>query len=83
MAGGTHINVTVDFTKRGKGRYDLRIPVRQPMRQLLGSLDETLELNAGSPLLFAVKIPAKELLLSDGDCLGDYPVTNGDLLVVL
>ncbi|WP_066074087.1 EsaB/YukD family protein [Neobacillus soli] len=83
MPSGTHINVTVDFCKWGEGQYDLRIPVHQPIKQLLANLIETLDLDVAKASLFALKVPAKQLLLTDDDRLIDYPVTNGDILLVL
>ena len=83
MPSGTHINVTVDFSRHGYSRYDLRIPVPQPVKPLLVNLVQTLNLNIDMASLFAVKVPAKELLLTDDDCLADYAVTSGDILLVL
>ena len=83
MPGVTHINVTVDFTKKKFGRYDLRIPVHQPVKQLLANLTETLHLHIEEEFLYTIKVPAKSLLLSDDDRLADYPITDGDILVVL
>jgi len=83
MSRETHVNVTVDFSKWSKGRYDVRIPAHQPIKQLLGNLIETLNLDITKVPLFAIKVPDKELLLTDDDRLVDYPVTNGDILLVL
>ncbi|WP_066057197.1 EsaB/YukD family protein [Robertmurraya korlensis] len=83
MSKETHVNITVDFDKWGKGTYDLRIPLHQPIKQLLANLDETLHLALEKEALFAVKIADKELILADDDRLVDHPVTNGDILVVL
>lgn len=83
MPRETHVNVTVDFRKWDAGRYDVRIPLHQPIKQLLENLMETLNLDITKASLFAVKIPDKELLLTDDDRLVDYPVTNGDILIVL
>ncbi|WP_286230484.1 EsaB/YukD family protein [Neobacillus mesonae] len=83
MLRGTHINVTVDYGQWDQGQYDVRIPVHQPIKQLLGNLVEALGLDVSKASLFAIKIPAKELLLTDDDRLADYPVTNGDILLVL
>ncbi|MEH7180131.1 EsaB/YukD family protein [Neobacillus vireti] len=83
MPRETHVNVTVDFSKWSKGQYDVRIPAHQPIKQLLGNLIETLNLEIAKVSLFAIKIPDKELLLTDDDRLIDYPVTNGDILQVL
>lgn len=82
MPSETHINVTVDFSKWFKGRYDLRIPVYQPIKQLLANLAETLNLDITKESLFVVKVPSKEILLTDDDRLVDYPVANGDILLV-
>ncbi|ULT57354.1 hypothetical protein L1999_01705 [Neobacillus drentensis] len=83
MSRGTHVNVTVDFNVWCKGRYDVRIPLHQPIKQLLGNLIETLQLDIDKAILFSIKITDKELLLADDDRLVDHPVTNGDILLVL
>jgi len=83
MSRGTHVNVTVDFSKWCKGSYDVRIPLHQPIKQLLGNLIETLQLDLDKAALFAIKVADKELLLADDDRLVDHPVTNGDILLVL
>jgi uncharacterized ubiquitin-like protein YukD len=83
MPTQTHVNVTVDFKKWGQGQYDVRIPVHQPIKLLLADLAESLHLESTQASHFAVKLPHKELLLTDDDRLIDYPVTNGDLLLVL
>ncbi len=83
MPNDTHINVTVDFREWSKGSFDLRIPVHQPVKQLLANLVDTLNLGLPKESLFTIKIPAKEILLTDDDRLVDYPVANGDILLVL
>jgi uncharacterized ubiquitin-like protein YukD len=83
MPKETHINVTVDFSEWGKGRYDLRIPVHQPVKQLLTNIVETLNLGLEKDALFTIKIPAKGILLTDDDRLVDFPAANGDILLVL
>ena len=83
MPERTHINVTLDFSRHYHSRYDLRIPVHQPVKQLLISVAEALHLDINRASLFAIKVPAKELLLTDDDCLADYAVTSGDILLVL
>lgn len=83
MPNGSHINVTVDFSKWGKGQYDVRIPVHLPVKQLLSNLQEALAIETAGAPLFALKVPQKHLLLTDDDRLADYPVTNGDILQVL
>jgi uncharacterized ubiquitin-like protein YukD len=83
MPNDTHINVTVDFGNWDGPEYDLRIPVHQPIKQLLMNLVETLKLNPAQASLCAIKIPTKNLLLTDDDRLLDYQVTDGDILIVL
>lgn len=83
MSKGTHINVTIDFSNWGADQYDLRIPVHQPIKPLLINLIETLKIDVANQALFALKVPTKNLLLSDDDSLLDYPVTDGDILIVL
>lgn len=83
MAYETHINITIDFSKWGEKQYDLRIPIHQPVKQLLMNLADTLNLDIKRAVLFAVKVPAKKLLLTDDDRLVDYSVTDGDILIVL
>lgn len=83
MAKASHINVTIDFGNWGGSEYDLRIPVHQPIKQLLMNLAETLNLDVEKSSLFTIKIPTKNLLLSDDDRLSDYQVTDGDILIVL
>lgn len=83
MPSITHINVTVDFSGKSCGTYDVRIPVHQPIKQLLANLVETLNLELDISELYAVKIPEKELLLTDDDRLVNFSVTTGDILLVL
>lgn len=83
MSTGTHINVTIDFSNWGDGPYDLRIPVHQPVKPLLLNLAETLNIDITNKAFFALKVPTKDLLLSDDDSMLDYPVTDGDILIVL
>ncbi|HEL6628233.1 TPA: hypothetical protein UPF69_002110, partial [Listeria monocytogenes] len=45
MAKNTHMNVTVDFTNWGASKYDLRIPVHQPIKALIINLAETLKID--------------------------------------
>ncbi len=79
----THVNVTLDFHNWGDSEYDLRIPVHQPIKQLLANLAETLHLNIPHGFSWVIKVPTKQLLLADDDKLADYDVTDGDILVVL
>ena len=83
MLNATHINVTIDFGNWGGPEYDLRIPVHQPIKQLLLNLVETLKLDVHKASACAIKIPTKDLLLTDGDRLIDYPITDGDIIIVL
>ncbi|CDQ40396.1 MULTISPECIES: EsaB/YukD family protein [Virgibacillus] len=85
MAQNTHINVTFDFSKRfeeGK-RYDLRIPIQLSVKQLLINVIATLGLADDGDSRFAIKVITKHLLIADDDYLIDYPVTDGDIFVVL
>lgn len=83
MFNNTHINVTINFSNWDGPEYDLRIPVHQPVKQLLLNLVETLKIDLTKVSLFAIKIPTKDLLLTDDDRLIDYQVTDGDILIVL
>lgn len=83
MFNNTHINVTINFSNWGGPEYDLRIPVHQPVKQLLLNLVETLKLDLTKVSLCAIKIPTKDLLLTDDDRLIDYQVSDGDILIVL
>ena len=83
MSSKTHVNVTVDFRNLGGSEYDLRIPIHQPIKQLLANIAQTLQLKDLQPMPYAVKIPTKHLLLADDDKLGDHKVADGDRLVVL
>jgi uncharacterized ubiquitin-like protein YukD len=80
----THINVTIDFSRhRDNCMYDVRIPVNLPVKQLLVQVAQSLHLDINRGSLFGIKVPAKELLLTDDDCLAHYAVTSGDILLVL
>ncbi|MDM5191260.1 EsaB/YukD family protein [Bacillus hominis] len=83
MAGQTHINVTIDFSKWDSRSYDLRIPTHQPVKQLLMNIAEALKLDVIEVSRCAIKVVNKELLLTDDDRLIDYQVTDGDILKVL
>lgn len=83
MFNNTHINVTINFSNWDGPEYDLRIPVHQPVKQLLLNLVETLKIDLTKVSLCAIKIPTKDLLLTDDDRLIDYQVTDGDILIVL
>lgn len=83
MKPNTHINITIDFQNWDDGMYDLRIPIHQTIKQLLLNLQETLKVVMPNEHLFIVKITTKQLLLADEDLLSDYPVADGDILVVL
>lgn len=83
MLKQTHINATIDFTKWGDDIYDLRVPVHQSIKQLILNLTETLDIDRKEKSIYALKIPMKNLLLADDDSLIDYPVVDGDILIVL
>lgn len=84
MSRTSHINVTIDFTESGLGgTYDLRIPVQVTAKQLLLSLIETLKLDLPKRSVSAIKVQNKNILIADDDLLVDYPVTDGDVFIVL
>ncbi len=83
MAKRTHINITVDFSNWNSGKYDLRIPIQLTVKQLLLNLMETLDIPMLDQSLFAIKVQTKQLLLADDDYLHHFPVTDGDVLIVL
>ncbi|WP_371069044.1 EsaB/YukD family protein [Sediminibacillus sp. JSM 1682029] len=85
MAKDTHINVTMDFSKRinGGGIYDLRIPSQLSVKQLLQYVMETLNLAYEENRRSSIKVVTKDLLIADDDMVSDYPVTDGDILLVL
>ncbi|RDW16463.1 hypothetical protein CWR48_16395 [Oceanobacillus arenosus] len=85
MAQVTHINVTMDFRKRvDDGQmYDLRIPIQVTVKQLLQNVMDTLNIEYDASARCSIKVITKDLLITDDDSLIDYPVTDGDILVVL
>ncbi|MFB1099711.1 MULTISPECIES: EsaB/YukD family protein [Bacillaceae] len=84
MANTKHINVTMDFQSvSGEGSvYDLRIPTQLTVKQLLHHVMDTLHIETND-IHSTIKIVTKHLVLADDDYLRDYPVTDGDVLVVL
>ncbi|EIT83773.1 YukD [Fictibacillus macauensis ZFHKF-1] len=83
MATQSHINVTVDFSLCQDGAYDVRIPIGQPVKQLIGNIIDALKLDVRKEELFAMQVPLKQLILADDDRIAAFPITNGDVLVVL
>ncbi|MFA8437451.1 EsaB/YukD family protein [Pueribacillus sp. YX66] len=83
MSSKTHVNVTLDFQHLGESEYDLRIPIHQPIKQLLINIIQTLQLNVSQSSPWVIKVPTKHLLLADDDKLIDYKVTDGDRLIVI
>jgi len=84
MPRTSQINVTIDFSSTGLGgRYDLCIPVQVSVKQLLLNVIETLKLDKPDRSLSAIKVMTKNLLIADDDLIMDYPVTDGDILMVL
>ncbi|WP_405100994.1 EsaB/YukD family protein [Oceanobacillus sp. FSL H7-0719] len=81
----THINVTVDFSKRisTEGQYDLRIPIQLNVKQLLPYLMDTLNLDYNINSKSVIKVLNKNLLIADDDNLADFPITDGDILFIL
>lgn len=84
MANTKHINVTMDLQSvSGEGSvYDLRIPTQLTVKQLLHHVMDTLHIET-TYIHSTIKIVTKHLVLADDDYLRDYPVTDGDVLVVL
>lgn len=84
MANTKHINVTMDLQSvSGEGSvYDLRIPTQLTVKQLLHHVMDTLHIET-TRIHSTIKIVTKHLVLADDDYLRDYPVTDGDVLVVL
>lgn len=85
MAQMTHINVTVDFSKRIQNgqQIDLRIPIQLTVKQLIPYIMETLNLDYSTNSKSVIKVTTKNLLLADEDHLTDFPVTDGDILQIL
>lgn len=85
MAQVTHINVTIDFRPRvdGEKMYDLRIPIQVTVKQLLQNVMDTLNIEYDTSTRCSIKVITKNLLITDDDSLIDYPITDGDILVVL
>lgn len=85
MAQVTHINVTVDFSKRIKNgkQYDLRIPVQLNVKQLIQYIMEALDIDYSTNEKSMIKVLTKDLLITDEDNLTDYPVTDGDVFLIL
>lgn len=84
MANDTHMDVTLDFQYKlmGGGSYDLRIPKHITVKQLIPMVMEILHIEQADTQA-AIKITTKKLVLSDDDYLADYPITDGDILVIL
>ncbi|MUK87583.1 hypothetical protein GMD78_04105 [Ornithinibacillus sp. L9] len=85
MSQQTHINVTFDFSKRlySDKKYDLRVPVQLSVKHLLQSVMETVNIDYDADSRCAIKVLTKNLLLTDDDILSDYPVSDGDIFIVL
>ena len=84
MANTKHINVTMDLQSViGEGSvHDLRIPTQLTVKQLLHHVMDILHIESNH-IHSTIKIVTKHLVLADDDYLRDYPVTDGDVLVVL
>lgn len=83
MKKDSHVNVTIDFTNWGGSLYDLRIPIQLTVKQLILQLQEIVPNDKGNLPRFTCKVTTKALLLADDDYLDDYPITDGDVLVLL
>ncbi|AUJ26915.1 EsaB/YukD family protein [Virgibacillus dokdonensis] len=82
MAQDTHINVTMDFNNIGCGVYDLRIPTQLTVKQLLYYVTDALHITLPEHSYYAIKVTTKKLFIADDDYIVNYPVTDGDILVV-
>ncbi|MFD1850869.1 EsaB/YukD family protein [Oceanobacillus bengalensis] len=84
MAQKTHINVTIDLSQLmdGGACIDLRIPIHLSVKQLVKKVMEALNI-ADNETYSTIKVVNKNLLIADDDHLADYPVTDGDILVVI
>lgn len=84
MSQKTHINVTVDLSRIMDKRksYDLRIPIQLNVKQLIMKVMEALGIE-GNTTYSTIKVMNKNLLLADDDYLANYPVTDGDILVII
>ncbi|MEG0328071.1 MAG: hypothetical protein RR565_08835 [Erysipelothrix sp.] len=80
----SHINISVGLEKFGRGNVDYRVPTDQSVQEfILNVLDVSfisvpLDMN-----VFAIRVAAKELTLSDTEILANYPITTGDYLEIL
>ncbi|NVW25153.1 EsaB/YukD family protein [Listeria monocytogenes] len=83
MDKNTHMNVTVDFTNWGASKYDLRIPVHQPIKALIINLAETLKIDYKDLSKCTIKTTNKAILLSDDDKLTNFQIADGDILEIL
>ncbi|API93667.1 hypothetical protein J32TS6_08890 [Virgibacillus pantothenticus] len=85
MVQDTHINVTMDFSHvaQGGGVYDLRIPTQLTVKQLLFYVTDALHIDLPEQSRYAIKVTTKNLFIADDDYVIDYPVTDGDILLVL
>lgn len=85
MAKKTHINVTFDLSRRfpDGGKYDLRIPVQLNVKQLLLYVMDTLNIDYSLDARSVIKVTTKNLVIADDDHLTNFPITDGDVFVVL
>lgn len=77
------MNVTIDFTNWGADKYDLRIPVHQPIKALIINLAETLKIEYKDLSKCTIKTTNKAILLSDDDKLTNFQIADGDILEIL
>lgn len=77
-----HKKVTFDFTNYKAGTFDLSVPVHLPMKTLIPLIIDSLDLrNVNQPI--QVKEMTKSQLLTEGDCLMDFQIADGDILKVI
>ncbi|UXV36266.1 type VII secretion protein EsaB [Staphylococcus sp. IVB6181] len=77
-----HKSVTLDFTNYKAGTYDLSVPVHLPINTLIPLIIDSLDLRNVKRLI-QVKELTKSKLLTEGDCLVDFHIADGDILKVI
>lgn len=78
MMKNTHINITLDM--EGQSR-DLRLPVKITVKQLITELDHIFNVRKNRQK-YQLKVTNKGILLGENDLLSQYPITNGDRIMI-
>lgn len=82
MNRSQHINVTIRFEHIPDEEWDLRIPTLQTAQQLIQNVVTTLKLSNTGVTDAIIEVETKDLVLADDDYLIDYPIVDGDYLVI-